>query len=53
MPDKTLVTVGDDCTLGVGSEIQCHSLEDGTFKSDYSTLGSCCTLAPGPSFTTA
>ena len=50
--DKTLVTIGDDCTLSEGSEIQCHSLEDGTFKADYTALGSDCTLAPGPSSTT-
>ncbi|MEO7194956.1 MAG: Pls/PosA family non-ribosomal peptide synthetase [Pseudonocardiaceae bacterium] len=42
--EKTLVTLGDDCTLGAGSAIQCHSLEDGTFKSDHITLGAGCTL---------
>jgi non-ribosomal peptide synthetase-like protein len=42
--EKTLVTLGDDCTLGAGSAIQCHSLEDGTFKSDYITLGAGCTV---------
>jgi non-ribosomal peptide synthetase-like protein len=42
--EKTLVTVGDDCTLGAGSVIQGHSLEDGTFKSDYIVLGAGCTV---------
>jgi non-ribosomal peptide synthetase-like protein len=37
--EKTLVTIGDDAVLNAGSVIQCHSLEDGTFKSDYTVLG--------------
>ena len=44
IPEKTLVSIGDDCTLNEGSVIQCHSLEDGTFKSDYTHLGAGCTL---------
>jgi non-ribosomal peptide synthetase-like protein len=44
MTERTLVAVGDDCTLNESSTIQCHSQEDGTFKSDYSTLGSNVTL---------
>ncbi len=44
IPEKSLVTIGDDCTLNAGSVIQCHSLEDGTFKSDFTTLGAGCTL---------
>ncbi|MER7396549.1 Pls/PosA family non-ribosomal peptide synthetase [Streptomyces sp. NPDC000151] len=47
MPERTLVTIGDDCTLNVSSVIQCHSQEDGTFKSDHSTLGNGCTLGTG------
>jgi non-ribosomal peptide synthetase-like protein len=43
-PERTLVTVGDDCTLNTGSVVQCHSQEDGTFKSDRSTLGAGATL---------
>src|SRR5690606_37780748 len=39
IPEKTLVTIGDDCTLNEGTVIQCHSLEDGTFKSDYTAIG--------------
>jgi non-ribosomal peptide synthetase-like protein len=44
MTERTLVTIGDDCTINESSTIQCHSQEDGTFKSDYSTLGSNVTL---------
>ncbi|MFJ3306479.1 Pls/PosA family non-ribosomal peptide synthetase [Streptomyces sp. NPDC086549] len=45
--ERTLATVGDGCTLNAGSKIQCHSQEDGTFKSDVSTLGAGCTLGVG------
>jgi non-ribosomal peptide synthetase-like protein len=45
--EKTLVTVGDGCTLNAGSKIQCHSQEDGTFKSDRVTVGAGCTLGVG------
>jgi non-ribosomal peptide synthetase-like protein len=44
MPEKTLVTIGDHGSLNAGSTIQAHSLEDGTFKSDYITIGRGCTL---------
>ncbi|WP_052863165.1 Pls/PosA family non-ribosomal peptide synthetase [Streptomyces niger] len=47
LPERTLVTIGDDCTLNINSVIQCHSQEDGTFKSDRSTLGNGCTLGTG------
>ncbi|WNM32179.1 phosphopantetheine-binding protein [Streptomyces sp. Li-HN-5-11] len=47
MTERTLSAVGDDCTLNVGSKIQCHSQEDGTFKSDRTTLGANCTLGVG------
>ena len=42
--EKTLVTLGDDCTLAAGSTIQSHSLENGTFKSDHTTLCAGCTI---------
>ncbi|MGX1546920.1 Pls/PosA family non-ribosomal peptide synthetase [Streptomyces adustus] len=45
--ERTLTAIGDDCTLNVGSKIQCHSQEDGTFKSDHTTLGAGCTLGVG------
>jgi non-ribosomal peptide synthetase-like protein len=44
MPEKTLVEIGDDCTLGDHTTLQCHSLEDGTFKSDRIVIGSNCTI---------
>ncbi|HWD02692.1 MAG TPA: hypothetical protein VG674_09595 [Amycolatopsis sp.] len=47
MPEKSLVTLGDDVTLNVGSVIQCHSLEDGTFKSDRTTVGAGSTIGVG------
>ncbi|MFE9997371.1 Pls/PosA family non-ribosomal peptide synthetase [Streptomyces avermitilis] len=46
-PERTLVTVGDDSTLNAGTVIQCHSQEDGAFKSDRSVLGSGCILGVG------
>ncbi|MCF3960205.1 Pls/PosA family non-ribosomal peptide synthetase [Streptomyces fuscigenes] len=45
--ERPMVTVGDDCTLNAGSIVQCHSQEDGTFKSDRSAIGSDCTLGVG------
>jgi non-ribosomal peptide synthetase-like protein len=39
MPEKCLVTIGDNCFLGEQSTIQCHSLEDATFKSGETILG--------------
>jgi non-ribosomal peptide synthetase-like protein len=45
--EKTLVTVGEHCTLNAGSKIQCHSQEDGTFKCDRVTVGAGCTLGVG------
>ncbi|TDD79762.1 Pls/PosA family non-ribosomal peptide synthetase [Actinomadura rubrisoli] len=44
IPEKTLVTIGDECTLNAGSVIQCHSLEEGVFKSGRTRLGARCTL---------
>jgi non-ribosomal peptide synthetase-like protein len=47
MVEKTLVTIGDDCTLNLGSRIQCHSQEDFAFKSDYVVVGSRCSIGVG------
>nr|WP_281425594.1 Pls/PosA family non-ribosomal peptide synthetase [Streptomyces corallincola] len=44
LTERTLATIGDECTLNLGSKIQCHSQEDGTFKSDGTVLGAGCTL---------
>jgi non-ribosomal peptide synthetase-like protein len=45
--ERTLVTIGDDCTLNAGSVIQCHSMEDSIFKSDDTRLEDGCTLGAG------
>jgi non-ribosomal peptide synthetase-like protein len=45
--EKSLVAIGDDCTLNVRSIIQPHSQEDGTFKSDRIEIGAGCTLGIG------
>jgi non-ribosomal peptide synthetase-like protein len=47
LPERSWVTIGDDCTFNAGSTIQCHSQEDGGFKSDRVTLGDGCTLGVG------
>ncbi|GAA2532624.1 Pls/PosA family non-ribosomal peptide synthetase [Pilimelia columellifera] len=45
--ERPLVAIGDDCTLNLNSGIQSHSLEDGAFKSDRTTIGAGCTLGVG------
>ena len=40
IPERTLATIGDGCTLNAGSTLQCHSQEDGGFKLDRITIGS-------------
>jgi AMP-binding enzyme len=45
--ERTLVTIGGHCTLNAGSVIQCHSMEDGIFKSDRTVLEDGCTLGTG------
>ena len=47
IPERTLVAIGDYCTLNAGSVIQCHSMEDGIFKSDYTVLEDGCTIGTG------
>jgi non-ribosomal peptide synthetase-like protein len=47
LTERTLTTIGNDATLNVGSKLQCHSQEDGTFKSDRTTIGAGCTLGIG------
>jgi non-ribosomal peptide synthetase-like protein len=44
IPERTLLTIGDGCMLNAGAVAQCHSQEDGTFKSDHSTIGANCTI---------
>jgi len=45
--EKTLTTIGDDCTLNARSIVQPHSQEDGSFKSDRIVIGAGCTLGIG------
>jgi non-ribosomal peptide synthetase-like protein len=45
--ERSLTIVGDDVMLNVGSEIQCHSQEDGAFKSDRTAIGNGCTIGVG------
>jgi non-ribosomal peptide synthetase-like protein len=47
IPERSLVTIGDYCTLNAGTVIQCHSMEDGIFKADYAVLEDGCTLGTG------
>ena len=47
MTERTLTTVGDDVMLNASTKIQCHSQEDGTFKSDRTTIGNGCTIGVG------
>ncbi|WP_433287617.1 Pls/PosA family non-ribosomal peptide synthetase [Pseudonocardia sp. CA-142604] len=47
MTERSLVTIGDDCTANQLTGLQGHSQEDGAFKSEYITIGSRVTLGPG------
>ncbi|MEU9198497.1 Pls/PosA family non-ribosomal peptide synthetase [Streptomyces sp. NPDC048332] len=47
LTERTMVTIGDGCVLNTGSVVQCHSQEDGAFKSDRSAIGAGCTLGVG------
>jgi non-ribosomal peptide synthetase-like protein len=47
MPERTLVTVGDNVTFAAGTVLNGHSLEDGTFKSGYIKIGSNVSIGPG------
>lgn len=47
LSERGFVSLGDDCTLNAGTVLQCHSQEDGAFKSDRTTLGSRCTVGAG------
>jgi non-ribosomal peptide synthetase-like protein len=44
IPEKSLVSIGDNCTINQAVTIQGHSLEDGAFKSDYIRIGDGCTI---------
>jgi non-ribosomal peptide synthetase-like protein len=42
--ERTLVRIGDESTFNMGSSLQSHTLEDGTFKSDHITIGDGCSV---------
>jgi hypothetical protein len=48
--ERTLVRIGSEATLNAGSILQGHSLEDGTFKSGYITIGARSTVGTGAFF---
>jgi non-ribosomal peptide synthetase-like protein len=45
--ERTLVTLGREATLNMGTFLQSHSLEDGIFKSDRLTIGRGATVDTG------
>ncbi|WP_444696874.1 Pls/PosA family non-ribosomal peptide synthetase [Kocuria turfanensis] len=47
IPERSLVTIGSRCTLNTGTNLQCHSQEDGMFKSDHDVVGDDVTLGVG------
>lgn len=47
IPEKSIVTIGDDCTLNSQSLIQSHSMEDGAFKLEPTLIGNSVTLGVG------
>jgi non-ribosomal peptide synthetase-like protein len=47
IPEPSLTAIGDECVLNYSSGIQCHSQEDGTFKSDRTALDAGCTIGVG------
>ncbi|HEY6798680.1 MAG TPA: Pls/PosA family non-ribosomal peptide synthetase, partial [Kineosporiaceae bacterium] len=47
IPEKSLITIGNHCTLNQASVMQGHSLEDGIFTSDRVVIGDNVTLSTG------
>ena len=47
LTERTLVSIGDHAMLNAGSKVQCHSQEDGAFKSGNTIIGADCTLGVG------
>ncbi len=45
LTEPSLVAIGDDAMLNYGATLQCHSLEDGTFKSDHIVVADGVTIA--------
>jgi non-ribosomal peptide synthetase-like protein len=44
IPEKMLVSIGDNCTISQAVTLQGHSLEDGAFKSGYIHIGDGCSI---------
>ena len=44
IPERTLVSIGDHCTINQMVILQSHSLENGTFKSYHIHIGNDCTI---------
>ncbi|MBP2365565.1 Pls/PosA family non-ribosomal peptide synthetase [Pseudonocardia parietis] len=47
LTERSFAAIGDGATLNAGSIVQCHSQEDGAFKSDRTVLGAGVTLGVG------
>lgn len=47
LTERSFTAIGDGATLNAGSIVQCHSQEDGAFKSDRTTIGAGATLGVG------
>ncbi len=47
LTERTLVSIGGESTLNMGSNLQSHTLEDGVFKSDHIFIGRSCTVGTG------
>ena len=47
IPERRFASIGAACTFNAGSVLQCHSQEDGAFKSDRSSVGDRCTVGVG------
>ncbi|MDF2978614.1 MAG: hypothetical protein K0S40_3342 [Actinomycetospora sp.] len=47
LTERTFTTIGDECTFNEGAVLQCHSQEDGAFKSDHIVVGARATFGVG------
>ena len=47
LTERSFTTIGDGATLNAGTVIQCHSQEDGAFKSDHTEIAAGATLGVG------
>lgn len=47
LTERTFTVIGDECTFNEGVVLQCHSQEDGAFKSDHIVIGARATFGVG------